>query len=172
MYERLGLGSGPIVIPEIVSLHAEEAAFLWLLRDDAVHAPHYALKDRQAGRPRRGPPRWPAGRWRPRWEIAKTALDEIGEPGEVFAAGVLAFESGEPERIQEVIEWGPPRPRPPRADLRPGLAAVSAGGEDDQDTAGRGVDGRTPGRPRGDAAHRKTPGPDASRRRSPRTIPS
>ena len=36
------------VIESIVEQHAEEAAFLWLLRDAAVQAPHYSLND-QAG---------------------------------------------------------------------------------------------------------------------------
>ena len=33
------------VITKIVSQHAEEAAFLWLLRSNAIRQPHYALKD-------------------------------------------------------------------------------------------------------------------------------
>lgn len=33
------------VIPHIIDQHAEEAAFLWLLRHNAVYAPHYNLKD-------------------------------------------------------------------------------------------------------------------------------
>ena len=33
------------VIPDIVSQHVEEAAFLWLLRSNAIRQPHYALKD-------------------------------------------------------------------------------------------------------------------------------
>ncbi len=33
------------VIDSIVQLHAEEAAFLWLLRNNAILAPHYALND-------------------------------------------------------------------------------------------------------------------------------
>jgi len=33
------------VIESIVSQHAEEVAFLWLLRDAAVTAPHYSLAD-------------------------------------------------------------------------------------------------------------------------------
>ena len=32
-------------IPHIIDQHAEEAAFLWLLRSDAVSAPHYDLED-------------------------------------------------------------------------------------------------------------------------------
>jgi len=33
------------VIPNIIDQHAEEATFLWLLRHNAVYAPHYNLKD-------------------------------------------------------------------------------------------------------------------------------
>jgi hypothetical protein len=32
-------------IDAIITQHAEEAAFLWRIRDAAVHAPHYLLKD-------------------------------------------------------------------------------------------------------------------------------
>ena len=34
-----------MIIDEIVSQHAEEAALLWLPRSNAVSAPHYSLKD-------------------------------------------------------------------------------------------------------------------------------
>lgn len=34
-----------MIIAEIVSQHVEEAAFLWLLRSNAIRQPHYALKD-------------------------------------------------------------------------------------------------------------------------------
>ena len=33
------------VIADIISQHAEEASFLWLLRDNAVRDPHYSLED-------------------------------------------------------------------------------------------------------------------------------
>ncbi|MEN8178389.1 MAG: TIGR02270 family protein [Pseudomonadota bacterium] len=94
-------------IPLITDQHTEEAAFLWLLRDGgAVSDPHYSLKDlteldnrvdahldglRIAGE---------VG-----WEICLKAL-EIGEPGEVFAASVLAFESGNGQRIDAVLGTG------------------------------------------------------------------
>jgi uncharacterized protein (TIGR02270 family) len=92
------------IIPEIVEQHAEEAAFLWLLRDAAVAAPHYLLADlvrlesrveahldglRVAGE---------AG-----WEIIKAQLDKLGEPGEVFAAAVLAIENSDEVKIQDVL---------------------------------------------------------------------
>jgi uncharacterized protein (TIGR02270 family) len=93
-----------IVIPDIVSQHVEEVAFLWLLRSNAIRQPHYALKDlaklddrveahldglRVAGEPG--------------WELCKAALANE-EAGEVFAASVMAFESGIDSRIQAVLE--------------------------------------------------------------------
>ena len=104
-----------IVIPHIIDQHAEEAAFLWLLRDAAVRAPHYSLKDladldnrveahvdglRIAG---------DAG-----WATCESAL-EIGEPGEVFAASVLAFERGDGKRIDAVVNVGLAEPENFRA---------------------------------------------------------
>ena len=93
-----------MIIAEIVSQHAEEAAFLWLLRSNAVSAPHYSLKDlakldgrveahldglRVAGEPG--------------WELCKAGLGNE-ENGEVFAASVMAFESGIESRIQAVLD--------------------------------------------------------------------
>lgn len=92
------------VVQEVISQHAEEAAFQWLLRDAAVGEPHYDLKDiaelddkveahldglRIAGNEG--------------WELCK---QELGwkEAGEAFAAGVIAFESGDKERIETVLE--------------------------------------------------------------------
>jgi uncharacterized protein (TIGR02270 family) len=94
------------VIENIVAQHAEEACFLWLLRDKATVAPHYSLSDlakledrveahldglRIAGE---------SG-----WAICKEALT-FEDAGEVFTIGVLAFESGQEQRITEVIEAG------------------------------------------------------------------
>jgi len=91
-------------IPNIISQHAEESAFLWLLRDSAVYEPHYSLSDltkldnrvdahidglRIAG---------DSG-----WEICWEALS-WEEPGEIFVSGMLAFESGIEERIHDVLE--------------------------------------------------------------------
>src|SRR5918996_2266870 len=97
-------GSAARIIPHIVEQHAEEAAFLWLLRDAAVDAPHYDLKDlarlderveahidglRVAGEPG--------------WEITLAQLEQHREAGEVFAAGVLALESQDQAKIDQVI---------------------------------------------------------------------
>jgi uncharacterized protein (TIGR02270 family) len=94
------------VILSIVEQHAEEAAFLWLLRDRAVHAPHYSLKDLAKIDNRveahidgiliasdEG------------WELCKGALKQE-EVGELFLASVLAFDSGDETRIQTVLEVG------------------------------------------------------------------
>ena len=92
-----------MAIETIVSQHAEEAAVLWVLRDYAVRAPHYELRDlnelearieahldglRIAG---------DTG-----WAIVAASLKHK-EPGEAFAAGVLALESAEPDRLAAVI---------------------------------------------------------------------
>lgn len=92
------------VIPHIIDQHAEEAAFLWLLRNNAVDAPHYDLDDlaklddrveahldglRIAG---------DYG-----WQICSENL-QIKESGEVFAAAVLALEQQSNERINLVYE--------------------------------------------------------------------
>jgi uncharacterized protein (TIGR02270 family) len=91
------------LIPHIIEQHAEEAAFLWILRSYAVHAPHYRLKDlakidnrveahldglRVSGS---------TG-----WNLCEQALT-IGESGEVFAAGLLALESKDPQKLAKII---------------------------------------------------------------------
>jgi uncharacterized protein (TIGR02270 family) len=88
----------------VLEQHAEDAAFLWLMRDNAVRAPHYSLKDlvklddrveahidglRIAGDDG--------------WKLVLEQLKHL-EPGEYFAAMVLALESGRRERIAAVIE--------------------------------------------------------------------
>lgn len=100
------MGSNPMsgVIEKVVQQHSEEAAFLWIVRDRAVGAQHYELRSvatldnrleahldglRIAGEPG--------------WEICKGALGLEG-PGEVFAAAVLAFESGREEWVAAVLE--------------------------------------------------------------------
>jgi uncharacterized protein (TIGR02270 family) len=98
------------IIAVVVEQHAEEAAFLWLLRDAAVRAPHYLLWElakvddrveaqldglRIAG---------DAG-----WDLCKKAAAD-GGPGEVFAGAILALESGKADRIDFVVEHGCSKP--------------------------------------------------------------
>jgi uncharacterized protein (TIGR02270 family) len=90
-------------ISHIVEQHAEEAAFLWFLRNRAVNAPHYKLSEltrldnrveahldglRIAGQEG--------------WNLCEQAL-EIGEAGEVFTAGLLALESKNPQKLAKVV---------------------------------------------------------------------
>jgi uncharacterized protein (TIGR02270 family) len=92
------------VIQEIVDQYSQEAAFLWLLREAGVRAPHYNLEDlsrlddrieanidglRVAGE---------AG-----WELCIEQLQHE-EAGEVLAAAVLALESRDQARIDLVID--------------------------------------------------------------------
>ncbi len=91
------------IIPTIIEQHAEEAAFLWLQREAAVHDPHYDLKDLAKLEDRieahidglliAGD----AG-----WGFCQQAI-QLEEPGEVFAAAVLCLGSGEKQRLEEVI---------------------------------------------------------------------
>jgi uncharacterized protein (TIGR02270 family) len=99
------------VIPVIMAQFAEESAFLWHLRDQAVAQPHYSLPTllmlddrveahvdglRVAGE---------AG-----WQFARDQILGKGRPGEVFAAGVLAFESDDPAKVQQVLAVGAAKP--------------------------------------------------------------
>lgn len=96
--------SSPRHIPTIVSQHAEEAAFQWLLRNAAVHAPHYSLIDLAAldttvdahldGLRIAGDAGWEICRQDLAWE----------EPGELFAAAYLAFAAGATDRIEAILE--------------------------------------------------------------------
>jgi uncharacterized protein (TIGR02270 family) len=101
----------PKAIPRVVDQHAEEASFLWRLRQAAVHAPHYLLADlaRLDGRIEAHLDGLQVA-GDPGWEIVKAQLDETGEPGEVFAAAVLAFERGDAAEIQDVAAAGTVKP--------------------------------------------------------------
>jgi uncharacterized protein (TIGR02270 family) len=98
------------VIANVLSQHAEEAAMLWILRRAAVAAPHYSLADLAKI----------DGRVEAHLDGLRIAGDEgwkfceeqlaAKEEGEVFAAGVIAFESAGPELIKTdlaVVEQEP-----------------------------------------------------------------
>jgi uncharacterized protein (TIGR02270 family) len=118
------------IIPLVLEQHVEETAFLWLLRDIGVRAPHYK--------------RWELARRDDRlaghldglrvagddgWRIARKELEDHREPGEFFGAAVLAFESGNQAQIRDIIETS----AGDRMNLRP---IVSALGWLDDPTAG------------------------------------
>ncbi len=93
----------PNVMTAVLSQHAEEAAFQWLLRDEAVAAPHYSLSDlahlddlvsaHLDGLQVAGESGWDICRQELAWQ----------EPGELFTAAVLAFASGLADRIEAVV---------------------------------------------------------------------
>lgn len=115
------------IIPTIIAQHAEEAAFLWLLREQGVRAPHYNTSDlkrlderieahldglRVAGNDG--------------WAIAYAAAVEKPQPGELFTIGVLAFESNDPERMEQTLALAVTKPELGRA-LASALGWLPAG---------------------------------------------
>jgi uncharacterized protein (TIGR02270 family) len=95
------------VLPAVVQLHAEEAAFLWLLRDEVIRQPHYDLSE-LAGLDNRVEAHLDGLRvnGEPAWQTVKEQAEQFGEAGEVFAAAVLALESGDRDRIDPLIALG------------------------------------------------------------------
>ena len=96
------------IIPIVIQQHAEEAAILWLRRDHAVGEPHYSLADLaklddQLEAHSDGLRVADANGTGTAWEVCQREL-EWGEPGEVFPAAILAYETGEPTRVQHVLE--------------------------------------------------------------------
>src|SRR3954454_11441542 len=101
----------PRILTHIVEQHAEEAAFLWLLRDKEVDAPHCRRHNlarlderveahvdglRVAGE---------AGR-----EIAWSQLQQWGEMGELFGAAVPLVETGDPARVAPCVDFAEHHP--------------------------------------------------------------
>lgn len=91
-------------IPQVVEEHAVDSAFYWLLRDAAVSQPHFALRhlarldDHLAAQLDGLQIAGDDG-----WSACREGL-ELKEPGELFAASVIAFESADPARIGPVLE--------------------------------------------------------------------
>jgi uncharacterized protein (TIGR02270 family) len=94
------------ILESIVVQHVEEADFLWVRRKGVIGAANYDLKD-LANYDNRIEAHIDGLRvsGEPGWQICKEALNEE-EPGEVFAASVLAFEGGQLEWIDAVLEVG------------------------------------------------------------------
>jgi uncharacterized protein (TIGR02270 family) len=92
------------MIESVVHQHLEDAAFLWLTRDNAVRAPHYLLRDivkvDQRVEAHIDGLRIAA---EPGWELALQQLKHPGG-GEYFTAMLLALESGRKEKIAAVLE--------------------------------------------------------------------
>src|SRR5215212_2819989 len=101
----------PRILTHIVEQHAEEAAFLWLLRDKAVDAPHYKrhhlarLDERVEAHVDGLRVAGEAG-----CDIAWSQLQQWGEMGEMFAAAVTLVETGDPERVAPCVDIAEERP--------------------------------------------------------------
>jgi uncharacterized protein (TIGR02270 family) len=95
-----------VVLTNVIERHNDEAPFLWLMRNRMAKAPHCGLYElirheerieghldglRLAGE---------AG-----WEMCKEALQH-GNAEEFFAAALLAFKSGDEERISYLLDQG------------------------------------------------------------------
>ncbi len=91
-------------LPAVIEQHAENAAFLWLVRSRSVDAPHLRLRDivsldsrldaHLQGLLLAGDDGW---------NVCREALTHK-EAGEVFAAAVLAFSGGRDERVTTVLD--------------------------------------------------------------------
>ncbi len=94
------------ILPDVITQHAEGAAFLWLLRDAAVDAPNYRLAD-LTGLEARIESHLDGLRigGEEGWAVAKEALAPL-EAGEVFVTTVLAAESGDEARVAEAMAAG------------------------------------------------------------------
>jgi uncharacterized protein (TIGR02270 family) len=94
------------IVADVVERHAEEAAFLWLLRDAATDQPHFDLQS--------------LGRLEERVEAHLDGLRVAGEagyqiawdnfqqspgPGELFTISLTALEGGDPTRIARTLDF-------------------------------------------------------------------
>jgi len=92
----------------VVSQHAEEAAFLWTIRERAIGEPHYRLAD-LARLDQRVDAHVDGLRvgGSTSWRFCRTNVDVAdGGPGEVFALAVLAFSNGDREQMSEALHIG------------------------------------------------------------------
>ncbi len=123
------------VIEWIVQQHVEEASFVWTQRDAAVCGPLHELYE-LANLDNRVESHLEGLRisGEPGWLLCQKELEEIGEVGEVFTAGVLAIESGRKERIDKVLEIAASAP-----ELERGM--ISALGWVSSDNASKGLAG-------------------------------
>jgi uncharacterized protein (TIGR02270 family) len=122
-------------IPAITAQHAEEAAFLWLRRSNAMDG--HLLDETGTGRIDQRLEANLEGleaAGHAGWEIAKARFADYAEPGETFVIGVLSLRSGSVEAVAEALELAGPLgqsaatalsgaiARTPRDKLRPFVA--------------------------------------------------
>lgn len=93
-----------MILADVVEQHAEEAAHLWSIRDRAALAPGWNA-EKLAGLDERIEAHLDGLRLAGAegWEILRDTLP-LGEAGELFAAGALAFGALKPEWVEPVVE--------------------------------------------------------------------
>ena len=91
---------------DIYEQYVDEASFLWILRSIAVEQPHYNINRLHELEQRiEAQLDGLMTSVEEAWELCLDALD-VGEPGEVFTASVVAFRSHDVKKIQIAIEAG------------------------------------------------------------------
>jgi len=100
---RVEVGRGLSILPAVIEQHVDEASSLWMVRNHLMSAPHCGLSElawhddrveahlhglRLAGNPG--------------WELCRKAFD-VNYTEDMFAPAVLAFESGNDERVNDVL---------------------------------------------------------------------
>jgi hypothetical protein len=100
------LNPGGAVLP-VLYQHAEEAAFLWLLRSDAVSQPHYLLSDlaKLDTRVSAHLDGLKVG-GEPAWKIAQEELKR-GGAGEAFVIAALSLDARDWNTFRPLIADGP-----------------------------------------------------------------
>ena len=93
----------PAIIPHILSQHAEEAAFLWLLRDDAATNTHYDLNEFY-GLENHLEAHIDGLRFaeQPGWELVLGNLQQSPVPSEIFTTATLTFKSSNLKNTHKV----------------------------------------------------------------------
>ncbi len=94
------------MVEEIIEQHAEEAAFLWVLRECAARDPHYSLKT-LAELDERVEAHLDGLRIAEQkgWEVCCEALANTQEKGEIFTATALAVERGDVPGLGAILDF-------------------------------------------------------------------
>jgi uncharacterized protein (TIGR02270 family) len=100
-----------LVNESVVAQHAEEAAFLWTMRDRAIEEPHYSVQDLAALDERvEGHLDGLRISGHTGWKYCRSNLEHLG-PGEVFALSVMAFGVEDRDWMRAALEAGCSSPK-------------------------------------------------------------
>ncbi len=107
---RNGLKKSPIAIPTVIDQHTDEVSFLWISRNRLMKSQFYGLYE-LAGHDERIEAHLDGLRLAGStgWEMCETALSD-GNAGDYFSASILAFKSGDEDRLSCLLDKGGPDP--------------------------------------------------------------